>query len=105
VARAWVTSFSASVVWGIIGLVLALISRSAAVAISVGVGWVLLLETIVKTASSDAGKWLSGTTLSALAQGGIDDLSFASALQLGSVYAVGGLVVGLVILVRRPITE
>ncbi|MBC7590435.1 MAG: hypothetical protein H7226_05235 [Salinibacterium sp.] len=105
VARAWMNSFSASVVWGIIGLVLALLSRSSAIAISVGVGWVLLIETIIKTASSDAGKWLPGTTLTALAQGGTDDLSFAGAVLLGCIYATVGLTIGLVIFIRRPITE
>lgn len=105
VARAWMNSFSASVVWGIIGLVLALLSRSSAIAISVGVGWVLLIETIIKTASSDAGKWLPGTTLTALAQGGTDDLSFAGAVLLGCIYAAVGLTIGLVIFIRRPITE
>ncbi|TFD27050.1 hypothetical protein [Cryobacterium cryoconiti] len=105
IARAWLTSFSASVVWGIIGLVLALLSRSSAIAISVGVGWVLLIETIIKTASSEAGQWLPGTTLTALAQGGTDDLSFAGAVLIGCIYAAVGLIIGLVIFIRRPITE
>jgi len=105
VARAWMNSFSASVVWGVIGLVLALLSRSSAIAISVGVGWVLLIETIIKTASSDAGQWLPGTTLTALAQGGTDDLSFAGAVLIGCIYAAVGLIIGLVIFIRRPITE
>ncbi|TFC70524.1 hypothetical protein [Cryobacterium sp. TMT2-4] len=105
IARAWLTSFSASVVWGIIGLVLALLSRSSAIAISVGVGWVLLIETIIKTASSEAGQWLPGMTLTALAQGGTDDLSFAGAVLIGCIYAAVGLIIGLVIFIRRPITE
>ena len=105
VARAWMNSFSASAVWGIIGLVLALLSRSSAIAISVGVGWVLLIETIIATVSSDAGQWLPGTTLTALAQGGTDDLSFAGAVLIGCIYAAVGLIIGLVIFIRRPITE
>ncbi len=105
VTRAWVNSFSASLVWGVIGLGLALLTRSSAIAISVGAGWVLLIETIIKTASSDAGKWLPGTTLTALAQGGTDDLSFPGALALGGAYAAVGLIAALVIFVRRPITE
>jgi ABC-type transport system involved in multi-copper enzyme maturation permease subunit len=105
IANAWLNSFSASLVWGIIGLVLALLTRSSAIAISIGVGWVLLLESIITTASSDVGQWLPGTTLTALAQGGTDDLSFEGALLLGGIYAVVGLIVGLVIFVRRPITE
>jgi ABC-type transport system involved in multi-copper enzyme maturation permease subunit len=105
ISRAWVDSFCTSLVWGIIGLVLALLTRSAAIAISVGVGWVLLVETIIKTASSNAGKWLPGTTLTALAQGGTSDLSFGNALLLGFGYAAVGLVIALVVYVRRPITE
>lgn len=105
VAQAWLTSFSASLVWGIIGLVLALLTRSSAIAISVGVGWVLLVESIIKTASSDVGEWLPGTTLTALAQGGTDELSFAGAALIGAAYATLGLLAALVIFVRRPITE
>ncbi|MGL4339983.1 MAG: hypothetical protein ACRCSP_06140 [Rhodoglobus sp.] len=105
VANAWVNAFSASLVWGVIGLVLALLTRSAAIAISVGIAWILIIESIINTAFSDVGKWLPGTTLTALAQGGTDDLSFGGAALLAATYAVVGLVIALMTFVRRPITE
>lgn len=69
VASAYVNTFATLLVWGVIGLVFAVLARSAAVAISVGVGYVLVVESIVKLAAGDASDWLLGSTLTALAHG------------------------------------
>lgn len=102
---ATVNLFCALLVWGTIGLALATITRSAGVAIGVGVGYVLLLETVLKTAVSSIGDWLPGTTISAIASGGSTALAYSAALIVGAVYVAAAFLVSTVIFQRRDITD
>lgn len=102
---AWVNLYAALLVWGVIGLTLAMIARSSALAISVGVGWVLLVEGIVGAAFDSGVDWLPGVVLTALAQGGNDVLSYSSAAGLGLAYVVVGLGVATAVILRRDITD
>ncbi|HMO11809.1 MAG TPA: hypothetical protein PKB06_09985, partial [Actinotalea sp.] len=62
---AWGTAFLAQMVWGAIGLALATVTRSAAPAISTGVGWVLVVESVVSRLLDGEVRWLPGTVLTA----------------------------------------
>ncbi|MFC7843094.1 hypothetical protein ACFY3O_14230 [Streptomyces sp. NPDC001046] len=104
-AGAWLNLFFALLVWGVIGLVLALLTRSAAIAISVGVGYVLVVETVITSALDALADWMPGATLSALAQGGTSDVPYGSALVLGTLYTLLSLGVALVVFKRRDITD
>lgn len=101
----WVDLFCALLVWGVIGLALAVVTRSAAIAISAGVGYVLVVESVVRAAAEDLGDWLPGTTLSALAQGGTAAVPYGTALALGAAYTLTGVIVALVVFARRDITD
>jgi ABC-2 type transport system permease protein len=105
IARAWVDAYLAMLVWGVIGLALAVVTRSAAVAISVGVGYVLVVESIVKLALGDGTDWLLGTTLNTLASGGTATLTYGSALGLGLAYIAIGLAIATLVVVRRDVTD
>ncbi|MEO6145116.1 MAG: hypothetical protein ABIP19_14150 [Dermatophilaceae bacterium] len=104
-ASGWANAFAAMVVWGVIGLVLATVTRSSAVAISAGVGYVLVVEMILRTVASGSAKWLPGSTLTALAEGGSAELSYASALALGAAYVLLGLGLAGLVFTRRAITD
>jgi hypothetical protein len=54
-----VNAFAALCVWGVLGLVLAVLARSSAIAISVGVGYVLVVESIVKMAATGSSHFSS----------------------------------------------
>jgi ABC-type transport system involved in multi-copper enzyme maturation permease subunit len=103
--EAWLNTFATLVVWGVIGLALAVLTRSAAAAVSIGVGYVLVVESVITAAASDLAEWLPGSTLSALAAGGnaVIDYGTAAALALG--YVVVGLGLASVVLTRRDITD
>jgi len=105
IASTWLNTFLALVVWGVIGLVIALLTRSSAVAISVGVGYVLVIEGAVRLVASDLADKLPGATLTALAGGGTDTLGYRAAIGLGLTYATIGLGAAALALVRRDITE
>lgn len=97
--------YLALLVWGTLGLALAIVTRSAGIAIGVGVGWVLLLEGVIAAAIDDVGDWLPGATIGALATGGSSSIAYGTALALGVVYAGVALVATLVTSSRRDITD
>ncbi|MFD7982946.1 hypothetical protein ACFRKE_01680 [Kitasatospora indigofera] len=104
-ASAWFNLFATLLVWGVIGLVLAQVTRSAAVSVSVGVGYVLVVEAVITAALKDAAQWTPGGTLSALAQGGTSSIPYGTALALGTVYTLLGLGVALSVFKRRDIVD
>ena len=97
--------FTSLLVWGVIGLVVAVLTRSAAVAVSAGVAYVLVVETLVGTVAEDAADWLPGATLRALATGGDAVIDHGTALTLGAGYAVAGLAVAAIVLARRDVSD
>lgn len=102
---ATVDLFGALLVWGTIGLALSTVTRSAGIAIGVGVGYVLLLESVIKAAVSGIADWLPGTTISAIASGGTANLSYGGAVALGAAYIVVAFLVASVVFQRRDITD
>lgn len=105
VATAYLNTFLALAVWGALGLALAVLARSSALAISVGVGYVLVVEGVLRAAAPAATDWLPGSTLTALAAGGNATLSYGAAMGLGLTYAGIALGLATVVLTRRDITD
>ncbi len=92
-------------VWGTVGLALATLTRSAGVAIGVGVGYVLVVEAVLAAVASEVGDWLPGSILTALAQGGNDVVPYAAACATGAAYVVLALGAALVVFRRRDVTD
>ena len=105
VATAWVNLYLSLCAWGVLGLVIATLTRSAAVAISIGVGYVLVVESLVKMLKDVPSDWLLGTTLGAVASGGTDAVSYGTALALALGYVTVGLVVAGAVFGRRDVTD
>lgn len=91
-------------VWGTLGMLIALVTRSSGVAISVGIGYLVVFENMIIAAASDASGWLLGATLTSLAAGGTPTMAFESALQLGVAYLVGGILIAVAVMHFREIT-
>ncbi|URN11131.1 hypothetical protein LUW77_01500 [Streptomyces radiopugnans] len=104
-AAAWANLFCTLFVWGVIGLVLALVTRSAAISISVGVGYVLVVESVITAALDAIADRTPGATLSALAQGGTPGIPYGSALMTGALYTLVGLGIAFTVFKRRDITD
>lgn len=105
IAEAWLHAYLAQIVWGVLGLAIAVVSRSAVVAVAVGAGYVLVVESLVKMMSGAPSDWLLGTTLNAIASGGTPAVGFATALALGGGYVILGLALAVVVLTRRDVTD
>ncbi len=105
VAGAWVNLYLSLCVWGVLGLVIAVLTRSAAVAISIGVGYILVVESLVKMLEDVPSDWLLGTTLGAVASGGTEAVAYGTALALALGYVTLGLVIAGAVFTRRDVTD
>lgn len=56
--------------YGTIGMILGLLLRSPISSISIGVGWLLVVESILSIAWSPSGNWMPGVLLAVVASGG-----------------------------------
>jgi ABC-2 type transport system permease protein len=86
------------------GMTLALLLRSVAIAVAVGVAWAGPLEHITAESWQAADRWFPGLQLEALAAGGTTDVSLERALLLTAIYATLAVAAGLLTLNRRDIT-
>jgi hypothetical protein len=105
IGGAWVNLFLSQLVWGILGMVIAVLSRSAMVAVAIGVGYVLVVESLVRMVDGAPVDQLLGTTLGAIAKGGTVAVSYTSALALGATYVIVGLLIAGAVFIRRDVTD
>jgi len=105
VAQAWGRAYLAQIVWGVLGLAIAVASRSAVVAVAVGAGYVLVVESMLKMANGVPSDWLLGSTLTAIASGGSASVAFSAALALGAGYVIVGLLLAGLVVTRRDVTD
>ena len=94
-----------TLVWGLIGLTIAVLTRSAGVAIGLGIGWLLVVENLIAITAPDLTDYLPGGTLSALAGGGTPDLEWSLALGLTTLYGIAATTISLVTFRNRDITS
>jgi len=105
VAGASLNLYLAICVWGVLGLLIATLARSAAVAIATGIGYVLVVESMIKMVGDAPSDWLLGTTLGAVASGGTEAVAYGTALALALGYVTLGLVLAGVVFIRRDVTD
>ena len=89
--------------WALYGTALAVILRSVAIAVAVGVAWAGPLEHITAESWKAADRWLPGLQLETIAPGGSGDVSVERALSLTAVYVAVAIAGALLSLVRRDI--
>jgi hypothetical protein len=75
------------------------------VAVSIGVGYVLVVESLVRMVDGAPVDQLLGTTLGAIANGGTAAVSYSSALALGTMYVIVGLLLAAIVFTRRDVTD
>ncbi|MBI3745485.1 MAG: hypothetical protein HY264_02955 [Chloroflexi bacterium] len=105
VGTAWINLYLALAVWGVLGLVIAVLARSAAAAISIGVGYLLVVESMIKLVGGAPSDWLLGTTLNAVASGGTAAIAYGTAVALAVAYVTLGLLLAGIVFVRRDVTD
>lgn len=104
-ASSYVNFTVAALVWGLIGLMLAVITRSSALAIGIGIGYLLVVENLIGIVASSASPYLPGGALNALVSGGTPQLSWGGALGLSALYGFVAAVIALAAFRGRDITS
>ncbi|NOX28626.1 MAG: hypothetical protein GXP35_01025 [Actinobacteria bacterium] len=94
-----------AMVWGLIGLLIAVWSKSSGLAIGVGIGYLLIVENLIAIVAEGAADFLPGGTLAAVAAGGTADLAWTAALGLTVLYGAAAAATALLIFRSRDITS
>jgi ABC-type transport system involved in multi-copper enzyme maturation permease subunit len=95
----------AGLVWGLIGLMIAVLTRSSALAIGIGIGYLLVVENLIGIIAPDSTVYLPGGTLNALVSGGTSQLAWITALGLTILYGIIAIIISLVAFHARDITS
>ena len=90
--------------WGIVGLLVGILTRSTGIAVGIGIGYLLVFEMVAGMLLESAARWLPGSVFTAIATGGSSDMGFAAAVALGAAYAGVAVAVSAVVYHRRDIS-
>ena len=93
------------IVFGLIGAALAVLTRSAAIAISAGAAYFMLVEPLVGSFWGALGEWGPSAVSSALVEGGTAIIGYSTAVVMVAVYGLVGLVASAVVLSRRDVNS
>lgn len=99
------TTAIAAILYGLVGAVLAMLTRSAAMSITIGVAYLLVIENLLGLVWDSAGEWLPAGIFSVLATGGTDLVSIEKTVVLSVGYAILGLTVMYLVFMRRDVTD
>ncbi|MFK7919858.1 MAG: hypothetical protein AB8G14_17415 [Ilumatobacter sp.] len=94
-----------ALVWGLIGLTIAVLTKSSGTAIGVGIGWLLVVENLIGIAAPDITDYLPGGTLNAVASGGTADLTWTAALGITALYGTAATAASLLTFNKRDIVD
>ena len=91
--------------FGVIGMALGILFRSPISSISVGVLWILIIENLLGAVKESALRWLPGSQLNTIAEGGTELISYTHAMQVGGAYVIGILLIAAVLFSRRDVAN
>ena len=94
-----------ALIYGLLGAMLATVTRSSAIAISFGAACFMIVEPLVGSFWDALGDWGPATMLSTFAGGGTAAIGYATAAVLAAAYGLASVAVTSTVLVRRDITS
>jgi ABC-type transport system involved in multi-copper enzyme maturation permease subunit len=103
-ASDYATALAGVVGWSVFGATLAVIFRSAPLALGVGFAWAGPFENIVVESWSTGYRWFPGQVLGSLIRGGTVELGFGRAAITAAVYAAVAAIAMLTLVSRRDVT-
>jgi ABC-2 type transport system permease protein len=99
------TVFAGVVGWAVFGTTLAVIFRSAPLALAVGFAWAGPFENIIVDSWTTGYRVFPGQVLAAIIQGGTPEISLTRALATGTVYVGIAAAASSALLTRRDVTS
>ena len=103
-ARDYVTVLAGVAGWAVFGTMLAVIFRSAPLALGVGFAWAGPFENIVVDSWNAGYRYFPGQVLASLIRGGTTELAMGRALITGAIYVGVAALVALTLVSRRDVT-
>lgn len=100
----WADLSLAVLVWGVIGMAIAMVTRSSVAAIAGGIGYLIVFEGLLGQLAPDLTTWLPGSVLGVLSAGGSPDMAWGTALTLAVGYVTVALGITAATFIRRDIT-
>jgi ABC-2 type transport system permease protein len=97
--------YLAALGWGLLGQVVATLSRSSVVSLATGVMIAIPLDMIVSDTIESARPWLPGQLFQAVARGGTQHLDYGSSLATVLAGGVAALALALAVFDRRDVTS
>ena len=91
--------------FGVFGMALGILLRSPISSISVGVLWILIIENLLGAVKESALRWLPGSQLNTIAEGGSETISYTHAMQVGGAYVIVISVIAAVLFSRRDVAN
>ena len=101
----FINVFLSVIAYGTIGMILGLLLRSPISAISIGVAWLLVIETIVSAVVKNAAQWMPGQMSNSTAAGGDSTDSYLHSVSTLSGYLIFGVAVVAVLFRRRDVSN
>jgi ABC-2 type transport system permease protein len=99
------TVFAGVAGWAVFGTTLAVVFRSAPIALAVGFAWAGPFENIVVDSWTTGYRVFPGQVLAAIIQGGTPEISLSRAVATGTVYVAVAAVATATLLTRRDVTS
>ncbi len=94
-----------ALIWGLFGAAIAVVARSASMAITAGVAYFLVGENLLRLVWEDAGDWLPSGLLDTFMSGGSSEVAYLAAAALLAIYVVAATTTLSTVFVRRDITD
>ncbi len=104
-AQSFWNVFLATIGFGTFGMILGLLLRSPISSIAIGVIWVLIVESLLGAVVKGADKWLPGTLIGAVGNGGDAGLTYSRSLGVSLAYLVVGSAVVALLFKRRDVAN
>lgn len=97
--------FLATLMFGIIGMVLGILLRSPITSISIAVVWILIIESLLTALRPSVEKWLPGALLSAVGQGGTFSLEYQRSLIASCIFVIAISLIASILFVKRDVAQ
>ena len=94
-----------TILYGTVGMVLGIVLRSPISAISLGVIWLLIVETLLTVVRPSTEKWLPGALMSAIGQGGTPTLEYQRSLVVALIYVTSAALISGTLFYRRDVSN
>ena len=105
ISQSVINVFIATVMFGIVGMVLGILLRSPITSISIAVVWILIIESLLTALRPSVEKWLPGALLSAVGQGGSMTLEYQRSLIASSLFIAVISVIATALFVKRDVSQ